>query len=89
MKHISVHLVACVALSMPFAVHAAKPIKITPGNTGEINGETFRNYLVECSNGKKHPLTSWESGKKWCIGQDSQNGCVKKQIKAAKSACKA
>jgi len=68
---------------------AAKPVKITPSNTGEINGESYRNYTVECSNGKHQPLSSWENGKKWCAAKDAQSNCVKKQIKAAKIACKA
>lgn len=68
--------------------HAAKPVKITPGNKGGASGAEFRNYTVECSNGKSQSLTAWDGGKKWCLGKDSQNDCVKKQIKAAKSACK-
>jgi hypothetical protein len=67
---------------------AAKPVKITPGDKGEESGVEFRNYIVECSNGKSQPLTSWDSGKKWCLGKDSKSDCAKKQIKAAKIACK-
>ena len=89
MKHVRLPLATLAALVLSFAVNAAKPVKITPGNAGELDGQTFRNYQVECSNGKKQPLTSWEGGKKWCFGQNSQSDCVKKQIKAAKSACKA
>jgi hypothetical protein len=77
------------ALAFSVSVNAAKPVKITPAKSGEMNGESYRNYSVECSNGKNQPLTSWENGKKWCIGKDAQSNCVKKQIKAAKIACKA
>ena len=68
---------------------AAKPVKITPGSKGVAdNGDKYRNYVVQCSNGKKQPLTSWRNGKKWCVGQESADNCAKKQIKAAKTACK-
>jgi hypothetical protein len=83
--HLAGLLVASLAASMAYA---AKPVKIMPSNSGDLNGEKFRNYVVECSNGKNQPLTAWDDGKRWCIGKDSQNGCVKKQIKAAKGACK-
>jgi hypothetical protein len=79
---------AAAALSLSLSVFAAKPVKITPGDKGQASGADFRNYVVECSNGKRQPLTSWDNGKKWCLGQGSQESCVKKQIKAAKSACK-
>ncbi len=88
MKKSALLAIASAALAVSFSVYAAKPVKITPGNKGEANGAEFRNYIVECSNGKKQPLTSWDNGKKWCVGQDSQDNCVKKQIKAAKTACK-
>lgn len=68
---------------------AAKPVKITPGKKGVADsGDNFRNYVVQCSNGKKLPLTSWKNGKEWCIGERSTENCSKKQIKAAKGACK-
>jgi len=70
------------------SAYAAKPVKITPGGEGTAHGQDYRNYSVECSNGEKKPITSWDSGKKWCVGETSQEGCVKKQIKAAKVACK-
>jgi len=71
-----------------FPTYAAKPVKITPGSEGANNGQEFRNYVVECSNGRKQPITSWDAGKRWCIGDASQDNCAKKQIKAAKVACK-
>lgn len=81
------HLIYAVLIAPVFA-HAAKPVKMTPGSEGSKDGQAYRNYTVECSNGKKHPLTSWNAGKQWCIGEASQEECVKKQIKAAKMACK-
>lgn len=77
-----------VALFLSLPASAAKPVKITPSGTGRVSGAEFRNYVVECSNGNKQPLTSWDNGKKWCLGEVSVENCVKKQIKAAKTACK-
>ena len=84
-------LTACVAFSLVLSVSAmaAKPVKITPGPKGVADsGENYRNYIVQCSNGKRLPLTSWKKGKQWCIGEKSTDNCSKKQIKAAKGACK-
>lgn len=68
---------------------AAKPISITFEADGKTpDGVEFANYVVKCSNGENQPLTAWDKRKKWCVGKDSQDNCHKKQIKAAKSACK-
>lgn len=75
--------------TVSFGALGAKPTKITPGEEGKTSdGTPYRSYTVTCSDGKIQPLTSWDDGKKWCIGQASQEGCEKKQIKAAKKACK-
>lgn len=87
MKIISAIAVAAL-IAVSQSTYAAKPVKITPGSKGEASGAEYRNYAVQCSNGKSHPLTAWDNGKKWCLGKDSERDCVKKQIKAAKSACK-
>ena len=80
---------AIALMTVSFGALAAKPTKITPGADGKTaDGTEFRNYTVSCSDGKMQPLTSWDDGKKWCIGQESQESCEKKQIKAAKKACK-
>lgn len=72
-----------------FSAAAAKPVKITPGPKGvAASGDKFRSYVVKCSNGKSMALTSWKNGKQWCIGKESLDRCSKKQIKAAKGACK-
>lgn len=85
------HIFALAALVIvSCASHAAKPVKITPG-TKETNaaGEEFRNYIVECSNGKKYPIISWPNRKQWCVDNNiPEEDCWKKQIKAAKEACK-
>jgi hypothetical protein len=85
------HIFALAALVIVSgASHAAKPVKITPGSK-ETNaaGEEFRNYIVECSNGKKYPIISWPNRKQWCVDNNiPEDDCWKKQIKAAKEACK-
>jgi hypothetical protein len=43
---------------------------------------------VKCSNGKKAELTAWDNRHKWCVGDATSEVCEKKQIKAAKAACK-
>ena len=69
---------------------AAKPTSIVfEGNDENAEGTSFAKYSVKCSNGKKVPLTAWDSRRKWCVGDDSSEACEKKQIKAAQAACKA
>ncbi len=83
-------LILLLALTPALAL-AAKPVKITPGpkKVDEATGETFRQYIVSCSNGIKVPIESWTTRKKWCLENGiSMDDCWKKQIKAAKKACK-
>ena len=58
-------------------------------NGATADGTPYGQYQVKCSNGKKMPLTAWDNRKKWCVGEGSAEQCQKKQIKAAKQACKA
>ena len=89
MKRTALALLTMAMMTASVGALAAKPVKITPADKGvAADGAEYRNYVVQCSNGKKQPLTSWKSGRKWCIGQASQENCSKKQIKAAKKACK-
>ena len=82
-------IITTVLMTVSLSAVAAKPVKITPGSKGvAADGSAFRNYEVQCSNGKKQPITSWDNGQKWCVGEASQENCTKKQIKAAKIACK-
>jgi hypothetical protein len=85
------HFVAlAVLISASGASFAARPVKITPGTTETTDsGEEYRNYIVECSNGKKYPIISWPNRKQWCLDNGiSEDECWKKQIRAAKEACK-
>lgn len=82
-------IIAAALMTVSLSAAAAKPVKITPGAKGvAADGAAYRNYIVACSNGKQQPLTSWKNGKKWCVGEASLDNCTKKQIKAAKKACK-
>ncbi len=83
-------LVAGSLLALSATALAAKPTSIVFDSNGTSDdGKPYGSYLVKCSNGKQHPLTAWDNRKKWCIGDASSKNCEKKQIKAAKKACKA
>ena len=76
-------------LTLSIAATAASPISITFDSNGSTaDGIEYANYLVKCSNNKKLPLTAWNKRKKWCLGEASQESCFRKQIKAAKRACR-
>jgi hypothetical protein len=69
---------------------AAKPTSIIfNANAATSDGAPYASYTVKCSNGKKAPLTAWDNRSKWCVGDASSQNCEKKQINAAKGACKA
>lgn len=69
---------------------AAKPTSIVfEAKQETADGVAYDTYAVKCSNGKKQELTVWDNRKKWCVGGADSQDCEKKQIKAAKKACKA
>ena len=69
---------------------AAKPTSIVfDANATTSDGTAYSTYTVKCSNGKRAELTAWDNRGKWCVGDSSSDNCEKKQIKAAKGACKA
>jgi hypothetical protein len=69
---------------------AAKPTSIVfDANAATADGTPYAKYTVKCSNGKKAELTAWDNRSKWCVGDASSQMCEKKQINAAKDACKA
>jgi hypothetical protein len=83
-------LVAGSLLAISAGAFAAKPTSIVFDANGKTaEGTEYGKYHVKCSNGKELPLTAWENRRKWCVGEDSSENCEKKQIKAAKKACKA
>jgi len=69
---------------------AAKPTSISfDTNAQTSDGTAYATYAVQCSNGKTTELTAWDNRGKWCVGDASSESCQRKQIKAAKAACKA
>ncbi|AQA17980.1 hypothetical protein BST95_06740 [Halioglobus japonicus] len=89
MKFIKVAAFAALAAASASSF-AAKPTSIVfDANNETADGTTFASYYVKCSNGKKKELTAWDGRKKWCVGDAASETCEKKQIKAAKKACKA
>jgi hypothetical protein len=69
---------------------AAKPTSIVfDSNAATNDGTPHQKFIVKCSNGKKVELTAWDNRSKWCVGDSSSENCEKKQINAAKVACKA
>lgn len=79
--------VICLAGSA--AVFAAKPTSITfVSENQSADGQDYASYIVKCSDGEEKALTAWDQRKKWCVGEVSQENCEKKQIRAAKTACK-
>lgn len=90
MKKSLIAVVAGSALALSLNAFAAKPTSITfESESTTPDGQEYSNYVVKCSNGDHQPLTAWDSRKKWCVGKDSQEDCHRKQISAAKQACKA
>jgi|TARA_B110000977_G_C11078604_1_gene492070 hypothetical protein len=86
MKKISL-LVAATLFSG--AALAAKPTSVNFDSYGATDaGVEYANYFAKCSNGKAKPLTVWDNRRKWCVGEDSTENCHRKQLKAAKQACK-
>lgn len=68
---------------------AAKPTSIVFDSEGATaDGTEYALYVVKCSNGQQQSLTAWDNRKEWCVGKDSREDCNRKQISAAKAACK-
>ncbi len=81
---------AAALLSLSAGAFAAKPTSIVFSANGSTDaGTDYSTYMVKCSNGKKAEMTAWDNRKKWCVGDAASEQCEKKQIKAAKKACKA
>lgn len=75
-----------VAANLAFA---AKPTSITYVKEIPVDDkEVYAHYQVKCSNGETKDITAWDNRKLWCQGEGLKDSCDKKQIKAAKEACK-
>ncbi|MDX1733671.1 MAG: hypothetical protein R3228_04860 [Halioglobus sp.] len=80
---------AATLLAVSAGSFAAKPTSIVFDANGEsADGTPYASYTVKCSNGQKAELTAWDKRRKWCVGNADSDICEKKQIKAAKAACK-
>lgn len=81
--------IAASCLVFSVAALASKPTSITFVSDGKApDGQEYASYVVKCSDGKDEPLTAWDQRRNWCVGKDSKENCDKKQIRAAKMACK-
>ncbi len=80
----------CVALvAFSAGSFAARPTSIVFNSNAEASdGAPYAQYTVKCSNGKKVAMTAWDNRNKWCVGTSKSKECEKKQIEAAKAACK-
>ena len=80
-------LAALTALSA--SAFAAKPRSIVfDANHETADGTPYATYVVKCSDGSDKTLSVWDNRAKWCVGDETSEVCEKKQIKAAKKACK-
>lgn len=79
---------ASALLAASAASFAAKPTSIVfQSNEEAADGQAYSVYQVKCSNGKSATMSAWENRRKWCVGNELNDECEKKQIKAAKAAC--
>lgn len=83
-----------VAVATAFALSsvsafAAKPTSIKYIEEIVVEGDqVYAHYQTKCSNGEVKDLSAWDNRKQWCLGKGNRDECSKKQIKAAKKACK-
>ncbi|MGK0441197.1 MAG: hypothetical protein ACJA0N_000994 [Pseudohongiellaceae bacterium] len=89
MKRYTLAATVGLAMLLVSSAHAAKPTSITFESTTALDdGTAYSVYVVTCSNNTTLKLSAWDKRKKWCIGEGIQEDCVRKQIKAAKKACR-
>ena len=89
MKKFSQVTMASALFAISLSAAASKPTSITFESEGNSpDGKAYALYSVKCSDGQVQPLTAWDNRKTWCVGNVSQENCDKKQIRAAKDACK-
>ena len=72
-------LIIGISLIVSQAAMAAKPSSIT-FKQAKANGEDaqYQRYVVKCSDGKSHDITSWDNRKLWCVGDTISDQAVKK-----------
>jgi hypothetical protein len=67
---------------------AAKPTSITYVKEVPVGEEIYAEYVVKCSDGTDKNISTWDNRKSWCQGTGLKEDCDRKQIEAAKKACK-
>lgn len=70
---------------------AAKPVSIKFVKDGvTLENVPYGHYEVLCTNDVVKDLSAYNKKKSWCLGEgaDQSEACKKKQIKAARKACK-
>jgi hypothetical protein len=89
MKKFCYSVIAASLLAVAGPAFAAKPVSIMFESEGvSPDGKDYAIYSVKCSDGQTQPLTAWDNRKEWCVGKDSKENCERKQIRAAKTACR-
>lgn len=72
------------------AVSASQPTDIRfMHKESTFFGQKYSIYMVRCSNGSSGKISSWEDGKKWCVGT-SRSTCAENkgaQLEIAKKSC--
>ncbi|MDX9874756.1 MAG: hypothetical protein RBS88_07575 [Spongiibacteraceae bacterium] len=82
-------LIAATALMFTAGAYAAKPTSITYVKEVPLaNDEIYAEFVVKCSDGQEKSITAWDNRRTWCQGTGERTDCTKKQINAAKEACK-
>lgn len=82
-------LAAAVLTLVSATALAAKPTSITYVKEVPVgDDEIYAEYVVKCSDNQEKSISSWDNRKTWCQGVGEKNDCERKQIMAAKKACK-
>jgi hypothetical protein len=82
-------IAAAVLALMAGGALAAKPTSIIYVKEVPLaNDEIYAQFKVKCSDGSEKEVSAWDNRKLWCQGVGEKSDCDKKQISAAKTACK-
>lgn len=81
-------LLATAMMAFAGAAFAAKPTSIVYVQEVPVGEEIYAQFKVKCSDGVEKEVSAWNNRKLWCQGVGLKDDCDKKQISAAKKACK-
>ncbi len=82
------YLLAAALTVMAGTAFAAKPTSIVYVQEVPVGEEIYAQFKVKCSDGTEKEVSAWDNRKLWCQGVGAKEDCDKKQIAAAKKACK-